>query len=135
MTTMLTDQEIFDKSTTHLFEQGCKSLFDNGTCAYRSEEGLMCAAGVLIKDEFYSKQLEGKKSDSGMRSGVHAALCASGVDSPLLVRSLQNVHDNNPVESWPGLLLTVAARYGLNGDVVRARFPGSSPETLGDFPI
>lgn len=62
-------QEIFDTVCTQLAAQGgpsmkfIKTTYDtNGSvsCAYRGENGRMCAMGVLIKDEEYDPKFEGK---------------------------------------------------------------------------
>lgn len=39
--------------------QGRKSI-RGGSCRYRGPDGLKCAVGHLIKDEYYSEEMEGK---------------------------------------------------------------------------
>ena len=56
---MRSQQEIFDIVVDHLYKQGRPSMID-GTCSYISEDGCMCAVGVLIPDEVYDKDMEGK---------------------------------------------------------------------------
>ena len=117
---MLTKQEIFDRVSTHLLSQNQKSLLDPGLqelpgcqvdghaprCAYRGENNTMCAAGCLIRDEFYSPKLENLVADTILVSG---ALIKSGVDMhdpdiSALVSRLQNIHDDIKVEDWPEYL-------------------------------
>lgn len=55
----MTDQELFDKTVRHLHRQGHRSVDDvRGECAYRGDDGDMCAAGVHISDEHYRVELE-----------------------------------------------------------------------------
>jgi hypothetical protein len=52
-------QEIFDKVVDHLATQKKQSrALGNGKCAYRTEDGLKCAAGCLIPDSAYSSDME-----------------------------------------------------------------------------
>lgn len=57
MTTELTRQSAFETALKHMIAQGIRSQ-DNGLCVYRSLEGLKCAIGALIPDEFYIAELE-----------------------------------------------------------------------------
>lgn len=54
-------QTVVDKILTHLWDQGRVSydLSLNG-CAYRGEDGTKCAIGILIPDDIYSPNMEGK---------------------------------------------------------------------------
>lgn len=93
--------------------QGTRSVNEKGNCQYRGKDGMKCALGVLIKDEFYTPDMEratlmrhasGVKEDLDSTYGfdmnrranlLDAALEASGVkreDFPLL-DSIQTVHD------------------------------------------
>lgn len=65
-------------------------------CLYRGPDGLMCAAGCLIEDEYYSPKFEGKGAHVGEISN---ALISSGVpmnkpEVSRLVQKLQAAHDN-----------------------------------------
>lgn len=68
-------QEVFDKVVNHLLTQNQKSIDESSQCMYRGINGLMCAVGCLIPDEFYNKDLELKAADSIM---VKEALSKSG---------------------------------------------------------
>lgn len=106
-------QEVFNTVYRHLLAQGCKSLdatFEN--CLYRGPNGLKCAAGVLIKDEFYHKGLEGRSACS---LSVSSALRASGVHEGDLemVLDLQATHDKWEVDEWPAELAVVAHAFNV----------------------
>lgn len=108
---MLTKQEIFDTVKTHLLKQNARAI--NGImCKYRTDAGLKCAAGVLIKDEFYTPELE---SHSAKYSIVQEALEKSGVsedDIPFVIE-LQRIHDFKEIAEWPLELSLVAAKNNL----------------------
>jgi len=53
-----TKQSIFNRVVKHLLKQKVKSK-RGYYCAYRSEEGLKCAVGVLIPDRDYDPLMEG----------------------------------------------------------------------------
>jgi hypothetical protein len=55
---MPTKQETFDTVVRHLKKQG-KPAIQCGSCRYRTVDGLMCAAGVLIPEGRYRANLEG----------------------------------------------------------------------------
>jgi len=103
-------QQIFDKSANHLLKQGAKSKLEKGercknTCAYRGENGLMCAVGCLIDDAYYDSSMEGDAVDDSEE--VREALEKSGIDfhsnAPvlLLLSRLQWIHDDEDVDDWP----------------------------------
>lgn len=119
---MLSGQQIYDKVKAHLLKQNVRSA-DRGACLYRGPWGRKCAAGVLISDENYSEDFEeaGVFHEYGttiLTEGVAAltqALIDSGVDPAWmdLVSSLQDIHDNAPVERWALNLAKCAKSYGL----------------------
>lgn len=107
-------QETFDIVVNHLRQQGCRSLLKEPTsggtdCAYRGEDGLKCAAGVLIPDHEYSSNMEGLSADAGI---VKAALQKEGHEFAL-VYFLQIVHDSYDVTNWEKGFREVAANCGL----------------------
>lgn len=54
-------QEVFDRVSKHLLKQKVKSVIKGqikDTCLYRSPDGLKCAAGILIPDEEYTKEMD-----------------------------------------------------------------------------
>ena len=53
-------QEIYETVVNHLRQQGERSVGPDGTCLYRSGNGLKCAIGILISDEVYKPEMEEK---------------------------------------------------------------------------
>ena len=112
----MTLQEIFDKSSTHLLTQNARSLAPSSDffCAYRGRNELKCAVGVLISDEAYSHDLEGRGCDA---LEVEQALEASGVPTTReardLMDALQYIHDYVEPQDWHEQLRDLAARLGL----------------------
>lgn len=100
----LTSQKIFDIVAGHLIEQGQRSLSkDEHICAYRGDEGLMCAVGVLIPDELYKSEMEGKAilELTGLNWTFGLDYLA---EHRALVQRLQTVHDMPHTWATPGLL-------------------------------
>lgn len=57
----LTDQQAFDKVVNHLRNMEERSMdLDREKCSYRGAHGECCAVGILIPDEEYGEELEGK---------------------------------------------------------------------------
>lgn len=73
--------EISEKIRDHLTKQKARSVrvTKEGSlfCQYRSDDGCMCAVGVLIADGAYCHSLEGKTATEDV---VLEALSKSGVD-------------------------------------------------------
>jgi len=103
------NQEVYDKVKAHLFSQNRKSLDANGKCAYRGENGAMCAVGVLIPDAMYLPSMEGAACTSGR---VVEVLDVLGIDHAI-ARDLQKLHDNVPIDIWSDSLAAHARHYGL----------------------
>ena len=111
-------QEVFNIVSTHLLTQGQMSLNTNGDCAYRGENGLMCAAGILIPDEAY-------------RPGMETLRWSTLIDRKLIenkfrdeINDLQNIHDSgskdNPekcVIEWKLKLIAFAKQYNLTHNI------------------
>lgn len=133
---MLSNQEIFDRVSSHLLTQGKPALRD-GECVYRTPEGLRCAIGCLIPDALYAVELEGiavrqtrdvealphytHKEDAFRLAMV---LLASGIDlrqekTFSLCAGLQYVHDNRGPELWRECLQYLAQVHGLSADVLK----------------
>jgi len=90
-------QEIFDAVAVHLFKQGERAM-NNGTCVYRSKDGLKCAVGALIPDGLYSSAMDMDLEGAG--TGVSPLLERFGNILPVwfrdhckLLMNLQDVHD------------------------------------------
>lgn len=119
---MLTNQEIFDKVSTHLFSQGVRSI--NGTeCAYRGVSGTSCAVGCLIEDDEYSKDMEGYGIDDILLTVEYLPFKNfDEVNSAALLGRLQWTHDK--LTNWKSTdemkksLKDVANTSGLDDSVL-----------------
>jgi hypothetical protein len=109
----MTDQEIFDKVSTHLLQQN-KPAMEDGRCRYRTSDGLSCAVGCLIAPEVYSEGLEGQ---GVVALDLRAALRDSGIGTTYktltLLSDLQDLHDRVPTHLWPAKLNLIAKRFDL----------------------
>jgi hypothetical protein len=111
-------QEIHNKITKHLLAQNKRAYWRRNSCGYRSPDGLKCAIGCLIADEFYTPELEQKSTNSKL---VADALKKSGITPELLetdkarqyLRSAQHIHDSASVTDWSALLKNLAAKHNL----------------------
>lgn len=121
-------QAIFDRVVDHLRKQGRKATRVErvagveGECAYRSDDGAMCAVGCLLTEEAYSPDLEGKNTmdrkvlDALRASGINpSSELAEGEDATVadLLDALQECHDRFDVEDWEDRLERVAGIYDL----------------------
>lgn len=113
----MTKQEIFNKVVAGLAAQGFeRSVMDDGSCAYRGNDGRKCAAGHLLSDEHYRPELENKTIAA---IGVAAVVVASGVPGHEatvwgLVGNLQRAHDRGKSPGdMKSRLLNVGYDYGL----------------------
>lgn len=92
----MTNQEIFDKVSKHLLEQAMPAFdpITNG-CRYRGANGTKCAVGCLIKDEFYSPDLENNRvGHPRVTRAVGASLNeVITAETEALLSALQRVHD------------------------------------------
>lgn len=78
-------------------------------CAYRGDNGLRCAIGVVILDHEYLPAVEGAPVVELAMRGLLPSRLAPHV--PLL-RDLQNVHDGFEPLDWRSALWRVAERCG-----------------------
>ena len=102
-----TEQQVFDTVAGHLLTQQ-RQAARGDTCFYRlSDTELKCAAGCLIPDKEYTRDLEGETWHTLIRNQIvplkHVAL----------ICSLQRLHDEGGVTSWKDKLQIVAKDYGL----------------------
>jgi hypothetical protein len=125
-------QELFDKVASHLLKQNKRAAtYDGrGACRYRTDDGLMCAAGCLIPDELYDKVgMEGLAVHSMLRATP--ALCSHlGLPSEPselmnderleLLTALQGIHDGCEPEYWPYRLRHIAYDHHLDTAVLHA---------------
>ncbi len=117
-------QQIFDTVVDHLRKQNSKSVMynkdgsvelrwngnvDNPICLYRSKDGKKCAAGVVITDEEYRPEMEGKNISAVISMFVLDHLKSHEV----LLKDLQDVHDNYVVSVWEERFRGLANKYSL----------------------
>ncbi len=134
-------QALFNKVVTHLLAQNQRSSSDSHSCAYRGNNGLMCAAGAVLPDEHYKPSLEGKTLSAGP---VCEAFLAAGVfdasevscDKPdpedqehtyalggkaLMLLDLQSIHGNTEPCFWFGELTMFAGANNLTMPTLEPR--------------
>lgn len=107
-------QDVFDQVVNHLLTQNTQSKTNDGSCAYRGEDGAMCAAGCLMSDDEF-RQLEEINDnvnnglswpgviDQGFAPATHADM----------IHMLQMVHDGRGVDTWADELKLLADEYKL----------------------
>lgn len=120
----LTPQQIFDKVSAHLMQQGQKSMAERElfvgrppkpVCCYRGDGGTSCAVGCLISDEDYKPEMEswtaGQLQDKPFVSPELRNFLGNNSE---LLYMLQRTHDRYEVEDWPTRLREVAESFGLS---------------------
>lgn len=127
-------QAIFDRVANHLLTQGVRAYDTRkNICAYRTHNGLKCAVGCLIKDEYYDSNIEGISISTYMGFNMYEnsissvklrslqlkdSLQKSGIDIEnskilnLLLR-LQVIHDNEDVANIKPALKNLAEIFGF----------------------
>ena len=111
-------QEVFDKVATHLLTQNAKSMTTGAgrACAYRGDNGTMCAAGCLIPDDKYKPEYE-YNTICSLKNKFPETLEFWGEHFEL-AHKLQTVHDAYLVENWKEQLNAVAQLYDLSPKVI-----------------
>ena len=115
---MKTALDVFNKVSEHLLAQNARALsVADLSCVYRSNSGLKCAVGCLIKDEFYSRELEGRYVRTNV---IESVLKLSGVpiteEVLKLLEELQQLHDFVKTEGWVAELARVKIDF-FGGEV------------------
>ena len=107
-----TEQQVFDQVATHLATQGVQARNNNNLCCYRTDNGLMCAAGCLMDDKEYDPDMEKKGWAVLQRNGKVP-------DAHLyLIQDLQTVHDGYAPKYWRQALQHVADQRRLCDNVL-----------------
>lgn len=118
-------QALFDKAAEHLLKQNEKAMSVWGgtpipRCAYRGENGKMCAVGCLISDEHYRPDMEGANpndllTEIGASNGFDPEKLTIYQQSELIymLDRLQSVHDCNDPDEWKQKLEYRAKECGL----------------------
>lgn len=116
-------QEMFTKVYRHLLTQKKKSMKQlrnfgadggadsyTGSCAYRGDNGTMCAVGCLISDKKYDESIEGR----GVRNSVvQRAIPKRYTPYTGLLGDLQRIHDFAYIKDWKFELEALATRNNL----------------------
>jgi hypothetical protein len=106
--------EVFNKVSAHLLEQGFKSIDDNENCMYKTESGYSCAVGCLIDNEHYSTKFE---KELVSHPKVVTALLLSGIeiDEEMidLLSNLQACHDDFSADRWEYVLTHIADQFSI----------------------
>jgi len=90
-----TPMEVFQFIEHHLLTQNAKSIgFEKGICYYRGDNDLKCAAGCLISDDEYTPKFEANNWSTLVQTRRVPAAHSK------LIRELQIIHDDVPVDSW-----------------------------------
>lgn len=130
---MPTDQEVFDKVAKHLLTQGERSTGniynidydeeyeepdDVSDCAYRGDNGLMCAVGCLIPDEVYLPSMEGQSVSSLLWGYTGNNLKEHLGSNQVLLQDLQDIHDETEPADWKAKLVELAQFHSLSQAVL-----------------
>lgn len=112
----MTKQQIFNRAARHLLTQNKRCVDNEGNCQYRYS-GLKCAAGVLIPDHKYCKEMEGA-SWTFANAKPSLKKIVQQVGHKRFVVELQLVHDRNTPDKWAGILVCVGEHHNLDTTVV-----------------
>lgn len=118
----LTRQQVFNKVTKHLLKQKVRALAHGG-CRYRTESGLKCAIGCLLKD--YDPLIEGLTPEALVDNYPRVDNLEPGLLTTLLfearidasdiefLAALQHLHDRRIDYAFPPLLREFAEAWQL----------------------
>jgi hypothetical protein len=115
-------QEVFNTVYAGLLAQNARSTTqlsssDGGTaCRYRGDAGRKCALGLLIPDELYSVEMEGRGAVRLLEQfpEIAKALGAESRQDAIFLVSLQRVHDGFEQAYWKRVLARTAAEWSLS---------------------
>ena len=104
-------QDMFNHICEHLMSQGQRSKAAKaGGCAYRGDDGMACAVGAVVPDEYYDKVMEG----TGVFYIAKRETVPSWVSRNVrLLEALQIMHDSYSPERWRLQLKQIAEEYKL----------------------
>ena len=111
-------REIFYKVEKHLLKQNKKSVDFGSGCMYRSNGGLSCAVGCLMTDDIYDSSFEGNNLRDSKVLEALTPVVGSNKDKRnrklYLLRELQRVHDDSPVEDWERNLAQLKLEFDIS---------------------
>lgn len=110
------DQSMFSYVVQFLRRQGCKSLSDDGDCVYHYKR-YRCAAGCLIRKQFYDDAFEGSSADNV--DVLNAIALSTGFSRERdinysLLLELQRIHDDYNLDEWEERFAITADRWTLD---------------------
>jgi hypothetical protein len=121
---MLSSQQIFTKSATHLLKQGKQAMKGNDA-RYRIGENVGCALFPFTKVGYNKgRKIEGENVKS---AAVQSVLWQNGVNMERdmdLIEDLQNIHDHYSPIMWPDMLAATAKKFDLK--MVKAKLKDTS---------
>ena len=94
------------RSETHDTDAGIEGM----TCLYRGPNGTKCAAGILISDEVYDPEMENMLISNVVKEFTGLEHLEKEVD---FLNTLQEIHDDKPVEGWDKELRILAEENQL----------------------
>jgi hypothetical protein len=89
----------------------------DGMCAYETTDGKQCAAGKLIPDNLYNRNMEELPIDKVFARFPKVAEHI-GPENLKLVDRLQGLHDNDEPADWSTYLFFVSEGFNLNPKVL-----------------
>jgi hypothetical protein len=104
-------QTLFNKVVRHLLTQKDQST-SGGNCCYRSPDGLKCAAGCLLPDDFDFERYNRDRWSSLVEQKL-----VSGLNYKLIC-DLQEIHDSKRIVAWPSYLAALARTHKLKIPVI-----------------
>tara|TARA_R110000787_G_scaffold76380_2_gene168511 strand:- start:71 stop:418 length:348 start_codon:yes stop_codon:yes gene_type:complete len=110
-------RKIFYKVEKHLLKQNGRAEV-SGTCQYRTDSGLSCAVGCLMTDDIYDSSFEGNNLRDSKVLEALTPVVGSNKDKRnrklYLLRELQRVHDDSPVEDWERNLAQLKLEFDIS---------------------
>ncbi len=90
-----------------------KDKEDIRSCVYREKNGPGCFVGCQVPSDV--RLIEGKRASAQIDNGVISVsdLSTAKYYPADFLNELQNIHDNNPVESWEKLLREFTIKHRL----------------------
>ena len=96
---LTTDEGVFEFVKQHLLTQGQKSESIT-SCLYKQPNGMSCAIGCLIENEFYNDNLEFKNGDDPVVINAIKQSLPNWVINKNILIELQELHDEIEVDEW-----------------------------------
>ena len=96
---LTTDEGVFEFVKQHLLTQGQRSESIT-SCFYKKSNGLSCAIGCLIENEFYNDDLEFKNGDNPIVIDAVTKSIPNWVINLNMLTDLQIIHDEYEPEEW-----------------------------------